>query len=303
MATRSPRKMAVLKLLSLFSVIRGYNILVITLAQYLASIFILAPDYLTVKDVLLDPYLFMIVTASALAIAGGYIINNFYDAEKDIINKPLKSKIDRLVKQNTQLSVYFLFNFMSIFAASYVSFRSVVFFSLFIFWIWLYSHRLKKVIVVGNMISATLSIIPFFAVFVHYNHFDSAIFLHATFLFLLILLREFVKDLENLTGDLLNDYKTIPVKYGERTSKFIISITTILTLLPSTLLITFYNIGKMEYYFYFAMVMLILFMLYLWKAKDKRGYLLLHNILKFIIVSGVFSILLIDTSLVINRIF
>lgn len=101
------QKIVFLKLLSLFSVVRGYNILIITLAQYLAAIFILAHDW-PLSKVVLDSNLFMIVTASSLAIAGGYIINNFYDAEKDTINRPIKSMIDRLVSQNTKLTGYFI---------------------------------------------------------------------------------------------------------------------------------------------------------------------------------------------------
>lgn len=303
MSKRRITKIALLKLLSLFSVIRGYNVLVITLAQYLASVFILAPDTYSIKDVLLDENLFMIVTAGALAIAGGYIINNFYDAEKDVINKPLKTKIDRLMRQNTQLVVYFVLNLLAVIAASYVSFRAVLFFSLYIFWLWFYSHRLKKILLVGNMVSATLSIIPFFAVFVYYGNYQEVIFVHASFLFLLILLRDFVKDLENLTGDLLNNYNTIPVKFGEKSSKYLITLTVLLTLIPGCFLIFKFDIGKMEYYFYFASVLLLLFLVLLWRVKDKSGYLLLHNILKFIIVTGVFSILLNDASLVLNRIF
>lgn len=303
MSKRRITKIALLKLLSLFSVIRGYNILVITLAQYLASLFILAPDTYSVKDVLLDANLFMIVTAGALAIAGGYIINNFYDVEKDVINKPLKSKIDRLMRQNTQLVVYFVLNLLAVIAASYVSFTAVVFFSLYIFWMWFYSHRIKKLLLVGNMVSATLSIIPFFAVFIYYGNYQEVIFVHASFLFLLILLRDFVKDLENLTGDLLNNYNTIPVKLGEKPSKYIITFTVFLALVPGASLIYKFDIGKMEYYFYFATILLLLFVILLWRVKNKSGYLLLHNILKFIIVTGVFSILLNDASLVLNRIF
>lgn len=303
MSKRRITKIALLKLLSLFSVIRGYNILVITLAQYLASLFILAPDTYSIKDVLLDANLFMIVTAGALAIAGGYIINNFYDVEKDVINKPLKSKIDRLMRQNTQLVVYFVLNLLAVIAASYVSFTAVVFFSLYIFWMWFYSHRIKKLLLVGNMVSATLSIIPFFAVFIYYGNYQEVIFVHASFLFLLILLRDFVKDLENLTGDLLNNYNTIPVKLGEKPSKYIITFTVFLALVPGASLIYKFDIGKMEYYFYFATILLLLFVILLWRVKNKSGYLLLHNILKFIIVTGVFSILLNDASLVLNRIF
>ena len=135
-------KLFLYKVLSLFSVVRGYNILMITLAQYLASIYILAPNW-PLPKVVLDINLFLIVTASALTIAGGYIINNFYDAEKDLINKPTKSMLDRLVSQRFKLTTYFLLNFMAVFAASYISFRAVLFFASYIFGIWLYSHKLN----------------------------------------------------------------------------------------------------------------------------------------------------------------
>ncbi|MGK0387221.1 MAG: 4-hydroxybenzoate polyprenyltransferase, partial [Patiriisocius sp.] len=76
------QKHILLKFFSLFSVVRGYNILVIILAQYLTAIYILAPD-LPLGKVLFDVNLLMLVLASAAAIAGGYIINSFYDSEKD----------------------------------------------------------------------------------------------------------------------------------------------------------------------------------------------------------------------------
>ena len=68
-------KLVLLKLLSLFSVVRGYNILIIVLAQYLTSIFILAP-HIPLNKVVFDPNLFVIVLATAGVIAAGYIINN-----------------------------------------------------------------------------------------------------------------------------------------------------------------------------------------------------------------------------------
>ncbi|MEP4947343.1 MAG: ubiquinone biosynthesis protein UbiA, partial [Flavobacteriaceae bacterium] len=67
-------KLLLFKLLSLFSVVRGYNILIITLAQYLASIYILSPN-LRLYSVVFDLNLFLIITVSALVIASGYIIN------------------------------------------------------------------------------------------------------------------------------------------------------------------------------------------------------------------------------------
>jgi 4-hydroxybenzoate polyprenyltransferase len=294
-------RLILLKLLSLFSVVRGYNILVITVAQYLTSIYILAPNK-PLKSMVFDGNLFMLVTASALAIAGGYIINNFYDSEKDLINRPKKSMLDRLVSQRTKLTGYFVLNFLSAICASYVSFRALIFFSFYIFGIWFYSHKLKRMVFVGNLVSAMLAITPFFAVFVYYKNFDLVIFVHATFLFLLILIREMIKDLENIQGDLLANYKTIPIKYGEKVSKRIIFLLVVLTLVPFYLLTNHFSVGYMYLYFYVSIVLLIVFTTLLFKSSQKKQYVWLHNILKIIIVLGVFSILLIDVDVVLNRI-
>ncbi|MDX1471979.1 MAG: geranylgeranylglycerol-phosphate geranylgeranyltransferase, partial [Flavobacteriaceae bacterium] len=196
----SRQRQVLLKFFSMFSVVRGYNILVIVIAQYLASIYILAHDR-PLKTVLFDLNLLLIVLASAAVIAAGYIINNFYDSEKDLINRPMKTMLEGQVSQNTKLSLYFVLNFVAGILASYVSFKAVIFFSVYIFAIWLYSHKLKKMPFIGNLVSAILTITPFFAIFIYYRNFDTVIFVHATFLFLMISMRELTKDLENLKGD------------------------------------------------------------------------------------------------------
>lgn len=296
------QKHVLLKFFSLFSIVRGYNILVIVIAQYLTSIFILAPE-LPLGQVLFDLNLLMLVLASSAAIAGGYIINNFYDSEKDLINRPFKTKLDRLVSQQTKLTGYFILNFFSVFFASYVSFRAVIFFSLYIFGIWFYSHKLKKYPFIGNLVAATLAVIPFFAVFIYYRNFNSVIFVHATFLFLLISMRELTKDLENIKGDLAQDYRTIPVVYGEQMSKQMLSALSIATLVPILLLLTRFKIGHMNYFFYGSILSLAVFNIMLWKSSKKLHYIVLHNILKFVIVAGVFSILLLNVDVILSRFF
>ncbi|WP_308990957.1 geranylgeranylglycerol-phosphate geranylgeranyltransferase [Mariniflexile litorale] len=295
------QKHILLKFFGMFSVVRGYNILIIVIAQYLASIYILAHDK-PFKQVVLDLNLFLLVLASSVTIAGGYIINNFYDSEKDLINRPIKSKLDKLVSQNTKLSFYFVLNFLAVIMVSYVSFKAVIFFSIYIFGIWFYSHKLKKMPFVGNLTSAILTITPFFAIFMYYKNFETVIFVHAVFLFLLISMRELTKDLENITGDLTQNYHTIPVIYGEIVSKRILTVLAILTLFPIYLLLFKFEIGYMYMYFYLSIVLMVVFLVLLWKSKTKLHYLLGHSILKFIIVLGVFSILLIDINLLLNRI-
>ncbi len=296
------QKYLLLKFFSLFSIVRGYNILVIVIAQYLTSIYILAPE-LPVREVLFDLQLFMLVMSSSTVIAAGYIINSFYDSEKDLINRPGKTMLDRLVSQRTKLSAYFTLNFISVVFASYVSFRAVLFFSLYIFGIWFYSHKLKKFPFIGNFVAATLAVVPFFAVFIYYRNFDLVIFVHATYLFLIISMRELVKDLENIQGDLVHNYRTIPVVYGEVVSKRMLTILGIISLIPGLLLITKFDIGYMDLFFYGSTLALFFFIFIIWNANKKFHYLILHNILKFIILVGVFSIILIDIDLLINRLF
>jgi 4-hydroxybenzoate polyprenyltransferase len=292
-------KHLLLKIVSMFSVIRGYNIPIIALAQYLSAIFILAPEKRALS-VLLDFNLFIIVIVTSLTIASGYIINNFYDSEKDLINRPNKSQLDRLVSQKTKLKVYFTVNFIVFLLSFFVSFRAVLFFSSYIFMIWFYSHKLKKMAIVGNMTAAFLAVLPFFAIFLYYKNTYPQIFAHANFLFLLLIIREIIKDLENIKGDIANDYQTIPVMFGESTAKKIITLLTVLTIIPIYFLVEIFEVGYMDIYFYMSLIILIFFLQKLWKSNSKPDYLKLHNMLKFLVVSGVFCIVLIDPEVLVN---
>jgi len=292
-------KLVLTKIFSLFSVVRGYNIPVIALAQYLSSIFILDKERRAL-EVLLDGNLFLIVLASSLTIASGYIINNFYDAQKDLINRPKKSMLDRLISQGTKLQVYFALNFIVVLLAFMVSWRAAVFFSVYIFLIWFYSHKLKKYPLIGNLTAALLAVLPFFGILMYFKNFYEVIFAHATFLYLLILIRELIKDLENLQGDLVANYRTIPVMFGENTAKNVIMVLAFSTLTPVYLLVEIYDVGYMDIYFYTGMIVMIFFLFRLWKAESRDEYQLLHNTLKALIVAGVFCIILIEPSVLVH---
>lgn len=298
-------KLLLMKFISLFSVVRGYNIPIIILAQYLSAIFILAKDQRAI-DTLLDVNLFLIVLASSITIASGYIINSFYDSKKDLINRPRKSMLDRLVSQKTKLSVYFTLNFIAAFLGLLVSWRAALFFSVYIFLIWFYSHKVKRYAIIGNLMSTLMTIAPFFAIFlmyykdIEYTNSYLVIFSHATFLFLLLWIRELIKDLENIVGDFATNYQTIPVVYGENVSKCLITVLSFLTVIPVYLLIELDDVGYMDIYFYCSFIIQIFFLIYLWKWSSKEHYIILHNVLKVLIVSGVFCIVLIEPSVLIH---
>ncbi len=289
------------KFLSMLSVVRGYNIAVIVLAQYLAAIFIFSPEK-PLKDIIFNLDLYFIVLATICVIASGYIINNFYDSKTDRINKPIKSKIDSIVGQETKIRIYFLLNFIGVLFGFLVSWRAALFFAFYIFLIWLYSHKLKKYPLTGLFSAAILSILPFFAVFVYYKNFSTLIFTFAAFLFFVLMIRQLLKDLENIKGDMVQNYQTIAVKYGERFTKMLITLLVLLTLNPVYFLWKYPEIGMMKYYFYIVGLFSLPFLFLVWKASSKRDYLILHSLVKVVILLGVLSIILIDTSVIIKGI-
>ena len=295
------RKQMMLKLFSMFVVVRGFNLALIVIAQYITAIFIMAPPSQSLSQILLDRSLFALILATVGAIASGYIINNFYDSEKDSINRPHKSTLEQYVSQNTKLILYFIINFIVVVIASYVSFRSVLFFSIYIFAIWFYSHKVKKMPIIGNLVSAILTITPFFAIFLYYKNYSGLIFVFGFYLFLILSMRELVKDLENLKGDFSLEYKTIPVVYGEKIAKIMIVVLVTLNILVTGYLVKSYDLGRMDYFFYGSVSLLCIVTLLVFLAKNQRQYIHIHNLLKLLILLGVFSIVLLNPMLILSK--
>ena len=294
-------KRIILKFFSLLSVIRGYNILVLVLAQYLAAIFIFSPQKV-LRNVIFDLHLFYIILSSICVVAAGYIINNFYDVQVDRVNRPLKSGIDNKVKQSTKLKLYFVLNFIGFAFGILISWKAALFFAFYIFAIWFYSHKLKKYPFTGLISATVLTILPFFAVFVYFKNFSKIIFVHAVFLFLVIMVRELLKDLQNIKGDIVNNYDNFPISYGEKKTKQLSIFLLVLTLFPMIILFSYPAIGYMRYYFYFALIVLVFIGFYLWSSKETKQYRMMHNVLKILLLIGVFSLIFIDTSLIVEKV-
>ena len=286
------QKSILFKFLSIFSVVRIYNILIIVIAQYLTSIFILSDK--KPFDVIFDFKLFLLILCSSLSIASGYIINNFYDQKKDVINKPIKSKIDDVVKNSTKLYFYFFLNFVVIFFASFISLRAIIFFSVYIFFLWFYSHKLKRLLFLGNLFYSLLTITPFFAILLYYKNIDLIIAAYALFLFFILLLKDITKDLKNLVGDFTENYQTIPVAFGEDFSRIIISLITFINVILIINLFINFSDGYMNIYYGISLILLLIFTIKLYNSKKVSDYLELHNILRLIIGLCVFSIILLE---------
>ncbi|MDG1974591.1 MAG: geranylgeranylglycerol-phosphate geranylgeranyltransferase [Flavobacteriaceae bacterium] len=280
-----------IKILSLFSLVRGYNIIFIIIAQIVSSIFIFS-GYHNIYKVIFDLNIWLIILSSSTSISAGYIINNFYDSSKDLINRPLKTFLEHEISGSTKLSAYIILNFLTLFFSLLVSLKAFIFFGIYSLGIFLYSIKISKYLFLRNFLSVMLVITPFFAITVYYKNFSLEIFTHAIFLFFVILVKELIKDLENIKGDFTMNYKTIPVVYGEKWTKIYISLYVFFIMGISVNLIFNYEIFMMKYFYVISIPFFIAFSYLLWKHNNKKYYETLHNSIKTLITLGIFSIIL-----------
>lgn len=282
-----------IKMLALFTVIRGYNIAMLILAQYMASLFIFneGRNHLVI---LFDKNLSFIIVASALSVAAGYIINNFYDLEKDAIARPLQHYVERFIPQSFKLNVFLSLNALALVVAYMVSWRVMVFFFIYQFLVWFYSHKVNRLVWLNNIYSVILMVFPFFALFIYYENFAAIIFLHAAFLFLLLLITDILKDLTTVTADLIYNYRTLPVMYGDRKAKQALSVLIIINAVLAAYMGYDNATGYMRYFFLFSALLMLLMLFPLWRSHSRTTYKLLHLTFKLLIGFGIFNMVFID---------
>lgn len=285
------QRLLIFKLSALLSMVRWYNIFFIALAQYLAVVFVLTnPDiwWKTLKNIDLH----FIVFASLFSISAGYLINCFYDAEKDLINRPQRTVHEKIMRQSTALRLYFLFNTIAVLMALSASLNVFIFFSAYIFALWFYSHKLKRITFLGNISAAILTIFPFFAIFIYYNLDSLVIFTYVSFVLLLIFLREILKDIISLKGDLVTGYNTIPATIGIGKTKALMLIFGFLGFIPVSLVYYARGLSGISIYLVSGMAALLFSLGLLITAKEKPHFEWLNHLYRFLIIFGIAGLIL-----------
>ena len=283
----------ILKVFALFSVVRGYNLIVLILAQYLAALFIFAPE-VGHRQLLTNPKLDGLILCSILCVAAGYIINNFYDLEKDELKRPLQVYLQKQVSQGFKLTVYIVLNAIALIIAALISWKVFVFFLVYQFLVWFYSHKINRFALIKNFYLVVIRVMPFFALLVYFDHFTFNLALHATFLTILLLITDIVKDLSSQKADLIYNYDSIPIKYGIDFTKVLISCLIITELIIGIIIIMKNDVGAMKYFFIASNIAFTVILFIIWRIKSSQAYKILHYFFKGMIVAGVFSIVLIE---------
>ena len=219
-----------LKIIALLSTVRWKNILVTVFAQYLAFLF----AFNTKDDFwnsLFETKVHLIIAATAFILAGGYIINNFYDLEKDLINRPHRTRFQNLISDGFKLKFYLVLNTIGLLIAFIASWRIFIFFLIYGFLLWFYSHKLSKIVFVREMTACFLSVLAFFSLALYFKMVVMSFVLYGASLFFALFARELYKDIIWLKGDVVNGYQSIASMKGIQFSKLLFQIILISSIL------------------------------------------------------------------------
>jgi len=253
--------------------------------------------------------LVLLIQSTVLLAAAGNVINDFFDVKTDIINKPNKVLVGKIISGKSVLSIYYVLNFFGIISGIVLAYlqNKIIYGLLFIaisITLFYYSKSLKKIALLGNFIVSffiALSIIliiifpPFYKLrFQTQNYIELVIYTYSFFAFILNFIREIVKDIEDIDGDNIQNMKTLPILIGRKRTQNIIFYLSFIPFLTVILLVSnTNNILLMIYSIIFVIIPLGYFMYQIKEIKTKKGFNKLSALLKVIMFFGILSVILV----------
>lgn len=296
-----------MKLKPFFQLIRWKNLVLIAGMQYLLKISIF--DSLPLQDSFTDFHFILLILTTTFITAAGYIINDIVDEKIDLINKPEKVSVNKEVSIQQAKKWYKYLNLVGIILGITLSIsikkpQFALYFMLAAWVLNIYSKRLKGTFLIGNIIVSLLLVFSIFIVpFLYFSTVDvssidekkiyNLINLYMLFAFAVNMIREIVKDIEDVNGDHSEKLNTLPIVLGRKTAKKIAIVLTIATIiLLFTLVIKNQEINSSPMIYTCICILLpLLFSLILLSIADKKSeYKRISNVLKFIILTGIISI-------------
>lgn len=308
-----------------FQLIRWPNLFFIALTQFLFYFCILMPtlhnsryiDYYDAES-LLPVRFYLLSLSSVLIAAAGYIINDYFDLNIDRVNKPDKLVVDKIIKRRWTIVWHWILSGLGVALGFYVSWKLhnwVVGLSNLgcVVLLWFYSTTFKRKLLIGNVI---ISLLTAWVILVLYiSDFSFAIFrdpdfhqrfskafkfdiLYAGFAFIISLIREVIKDIEDMEGDARYGCRTMPIVWGVNTAK-VFAATWLVVLIGSLIIIQFYVLQYgwwpiVLYCIFFLILPLAWVIRGLYKAQSRADYHFLSNLIKAIMLMGILSMLLIE---------
>lgn len=259
----------------------------------------------------------LLVIASVLIAAAGYIINDYFDVNIDRINKPDRLVVDKLIKRRWTILQHMVLSFLGLGISFYIDFSSGSFWLglcnlLCILLLFGYSAALKKQFLIGNVLISLLTawvlIVVFFCYYSQYkgdsflrthdvylSRFIKLSIVYSSFAFIISLVREVIKDMEDIEGDAKYGCKTMPIVWGIPASKVFTAVW-LIVLVGALVVLQFYALHLGWWwsvlYCVAAIIIPLLWVLRkLYTAQVAKDYHQLSNAVKLIMLSGILSMI------------
>jgi 4-hydroxybenzoate polyprenyltransferase len=263
----------------------------LTFALYVSTFFLFNQEE-SFRNFVFDFKVHGIIFCTVLTILAGGIINQFYDFEKDHIVKPFRTRIQSFIKQKYFLYAYLGLSAISLGVAWMISRNVFVFFVVYQFFMWFYSHKLSRILILNNLTFVSLTLYPFFGMMVYYETFSRKVFLMAVFLFLILLCIDIVKDTLTKSVDKTFGYITIPNYFKSRNTKIILISLLLITMAVSMKIIMKTGVSGFMAYYFAGGLFIMIFCIYLFLNPTRRSNFLTLNILRFWVFVGIIAMLL-----------
>jgi 4-hydroxybenzoate polyprenyltransferase len=301
-------------MLKYLRLIRWTNLLIVIATLCMMRWFILKPllEYAGYPLLFSEWRFILLVLSAAFYTAAGYVINDYFDTQTDYLNRPERVIIGKGVARRQAIILHFALNIIAaalgIYISFYIGIPALAIICLLIPGIlWFYSTTYKRQFIVGNLIVAILTALVPLTVFlsemplqIHMhgeimlsNHaFVSMVFYwiggFAFFAFILTLIREIVKDIEDFEGDAAFGRNSLPVVLGISSTKLVLYILNSITIFAIIFLyLNFLEDVLSLIYFILLLIGPIGYITYLiQKAKDRKDYTLISILLKFVMLTG-----------------
>ena len=269
---------------------RIFLLLLFTFTLYVSTFFLFNQEE-NLRKFVFDYKVHGIIFCSVLSIAAGGIINRFYDNEKDRISRPFRTRLQSFLKEKYFLYSYITLNVVTLVISAILSPRILVFFLVYQFLIWFYSHKLSKILIVNNLTFVSLSLYPFFGMLVYYQHFSYKIFLMAIFLFLLMLTIDLIKDVLTKNVDKVFGYNTIANVFDKKTSYHIIALVIFLNILVSSIIVySYHQLNIFSWYFVISIFFFLLLIFPILTYQKNKMFWVINLFRVWVFVGVVFML-------------
>lgn len=274
-------------ILALFRLTRFWNLAIIAFAQYFTAYFLFHQGLLVFTDF----WLFLIVASTVMIAAAGYIINDYYDIKIDLINKPDRVVIGKTITRRYAIFFHTVISVIGVGMGLLINWKvgAVNFISVFL--LWLYSNNLKRLPLIGNLVVSLLTGLSIFLLSFLYEQYLPLVMTYSLFAFFMTLIREIVKDMEDMKGDTTFGCRTLPIVWGIRKTKsFLYG-----TILVFSFLVLWldYQQLKLSWIYFIPLLFVPMSILFyrLLKADTKKEFFQLSQLCKIIMLLGICSMI------------